>query len=159
MDSRIKIHSHWLSELGKDFPESADQLGILAEHLFAKQEKLAALVRYCAAHPELPMMRMYAEYSAALDAVELESPVEIQSEVSEEEASKLSPRDRAARTKKLRTRTKTIAVAVKFILEGEAWTLVEVAEKAGVGIATVHTHFRNRNRVLVAAYNQLLTDN
>jgi hypothetical protein len=159
MNSRAKIDSNWLSSLAEEFPQSADQIGALAKHLLDKQECLARLIRFCAARPELPMMRMYAEYGAALDAVALEPPRgEAEPELTDEEAAELEPRERAARTKRLRTRTRAIGTAVKLILEGSPWKIEQLAEKAGVGAATIHTHFSTRSRVIVAAYDELLSE-
>lgn len=158
MDSSNEVHNQWITQLAAEFPQAADQLGALADHLQVKHERLAALIRYCAAHPELPMMRMYAEYSAALDAVALEPPREVEPEVSDEEAKLLGPRERAARTKRMRSRARIVKAAETFILsQVPSWTLTEVAVEAGVGVATVHTHFRSRSNVLVVAYERLLS--
>lgn len=157
MDSRIKIRSNWLSDLAEEFPESVDQLGALAEHMFAKQEKLAALIRYCAAHPELPMMRLYAEYSAALDAVALEPPKEVEPEISDEEAKLLGPRQRAARTKCLRSRTWIAEAVAKLIAENaDQWRVDEVPGLSGMSIATTHNHFPNRNLLAAVGYQYLV---
>jgi hypothetical protein len=156
MNSRTQINSRWLARLAEEYPESAGQLGALTDHLLAKQERLAALIRYCAARPELPMMRMYAEYGAALDAVALE-PLQEVAELAEDDAAKLGPRERAARTKRIRTDNWVLDAALKFILQRSSWRMDELAKEAGVGVATVHTHFHSRSNVLVAAYERLLS--
>jgi hypothetical protein len=158
MNSRIKIDSHWLSGLAEEFPQSAEQVEKLAAHVAAKQERLSRLIHFCAAHPELPMMRMYAEYGAALDAVVLEPPREVEPEVTNEEAAELHPRERAARTKRIRTRTSVSKAATKLILRGTPWRMEQVAEEAGVGVATLHAHFSTRSKVVVAAYDELLLE-
>ncbi len=159
MDSRIKIHSNWLSDLAEAFPESVDQLGALAEHMFAKQEKLATLIRFCAARPELPMMRMYAEYSAALDAVALEPAREVETEVSDEEAKLLGSRQRAARTKRLRSRAWIVKTVATLIAENAGeWRLDEVPALSGMSNATLHNHFRSRSQLAAAAYDHLIAN-
>lgn len=159
MDPRIKVHgNNWLFELGEKFPESADQLDALADHLFTKQEKLAALIRHCAAHPELPMLRMYAEYSAALDAVALEPPREVELEVSDEEAGKLDSRARAGRTKLLRTRARIVEAASQLLGGTQPLAIDKVCELSRVSKPTFYNHFRLRSQLVAAAYAHLTTN-
>jgi hypothetical protein len=156
MDPCTRAHTHCFDQLASEYPRAAEQLNVLTKHLAIKHERLAALVRFCAAHPELPMMRMYAEYSTALDAVALEPPREEAQEVSDEEAARLSPRERAARTKRIRTRLRVVETASGFILERDSWRIEELAAEAGIGEATVHNRFHSRSGVVVAAYGHLL---
>lgn len=159
MNSRTKIDSKWLSGLAEEFPQSADQIGALAEHLLDKQDRLARLIRFCVAHPELPMMRMYAEYGAALDAVALEPPREVEPEVTDEEAAELHPRERAARTKRLRSRRKIAEAAALLARENpQVWKVEDVVPVSGVSLPTLYNHFFNRQRLTVAAYDHLVVN-
>lgn len=159
MDSRIKFHRNLLSELAEEFPESVDQLDALAEHMFAKQEKLAALIRFCAARPELPMMRMYAEYGAALDAVALEPAREVEPQVSDEEAKALDPRARAARTKRLRSRRRAIEATALLIKRNPSkWTVEQAVPLSGVSQPTIYAHFTGRHQLTVEAYEYLIAN-
>lgn len=158
MEPRIKIDSQWFSQLAERYPQAAEQLRELSEHLFAKQERLVALIMFCAAHPELPMMRMYAEYSAALDVVALELPNEQMEELTAEVAA-LNPHQRAARTKTTRTQSRVIETVVNLILDRQdSWTREEVADLSGVGLTTVYRYYNSREKLLAAAYSRLLAN-
>jgi transcriptional regulator GlxA family with amidase domain len=146
MTSRLTIHSNWLSELSEEFPQSAAQIDALTVHVFAKQEKLAVLIQFCAAHPKLHMMRMYAEYSAALDIVTLGSP-----ELSQE--STASARHHTRRT---RTHTAILDVAETLIQRDEPWNRDKLANLANISPATLYNHFASTSHIIVEAYERML---
>ncbi|HET6747028.1 MAG TPA: hypothetical protein VFH06_02910 [Candidatus Saccharimonadales bacterium] len=149
MTSRVRIHSNWLSELGEEFPQSAPQIDALAAHMFAKQEKLAALIRFCAARPELRMMWMYAEYSAALDAVALES-----SESERTTGTQPSGQQRSGRAG--HTHNAILDVAETLIQRGEPWNRDKLANLANISPATLYNHFASTSHIIVEAYERLL---
>ena len=159
MDSDITSNSRWAAQLAEEYPQAAVQLEQLAQHLRAKQERLGMLIRFCASRPELPMLRMYTEYSAALDAVALEPSREEPRGLSDKEVVDLPYRERGARTKRVRTRTSLIEAAATLILKSSgSWRVNAAVQLAGVGNATYHNHFASRERLLVAAYEHLLAN-
>lgn len=70
----------------------------------------------------------------------------------------VGPRQRAAETKRRRTREQIIASTLDLygrLQEGD-YTRDQIAESAGVGAATVHGHFGTKYEVLRAAYERLI---
>ncbi|MCA1565810.1 MAG: TetR/AcrR family transcriptional regulator [Acidobacteria bacterium] len=69
------------------------------------------------------------------------------------------PRQRAAETK--RTRTRELIIMSTLDLYGELdrgdFTRDQLAEAAGVGTATIHNHFRTKYEVLKASYEELIS--
>jgi|GEM_PF-4355742 len=148
-----RLDKAWASRLGEEFPESAAQLDALIAYLRVKEEKLASLLRFCAAHPRLPMRWMYEEYSTALDAVERETAHEVKPETTA-----MSPQQKGAYTRRLRTRTALCDTAAQLIAQNPfGWKVEEVASQAGVSIVTLYNHFLSRKGLIVAAYEQLIS--
>lgn len=158
MNPVTKFDTQWASRLADAYPEAAEQVEKLATHLMAKQERLFNLIQFCSAHPELDMMRMYVEYNAALDAVALEPPKGAEPEVSDEEAKALPHRQRAARTKRIRTRKAILKTAAELISAPSHWGRDELAFTAGVSVATLANYYATRNQLVAAAY-EFLIDN
>lgn len=153
MDSRPYIDGPWLERLGKEYPKAAGQLHALAAHLLTKEPRLYKLVLFCATRPELPMIRMFAEYGAALDDVALRHL----KEPANQRAASFRAEARPG-SKRHRTRSKFIETALRLILERPSWKMEELAAEAGLAIATLHRHFDSRGAVIVAAYDQLLSN-
>ena len=68
------------------------------------------------------------------------------------------PRQRAAETKRKRTREQIVSAAIDLFdgLNQGDFTREQIAEEAGVGVATLHNHFRTKYEVLRAAYRRLI---
>ncbi|MFF6951844.1 TetR/AcrR family transcriptional regulator [Streptomyces iakyrus] len=70
----------------------------------------------------------------------------------------LNPHQKAAETKRRRTREQIVNGTLDLYAgkEQETYTRDEIAEAAGIGTATLHNHFRSKYDVLNAAYVRLL---
>jgi len=68
------------------------------------------------------------------------------------------PRQRAAETKRKRTYEQIVTATVDlYAEEGEGdYTREQIADAAGVGVATLHNHFSSKYGVLRAAYERVL---
>lgn len=146
------LDNRWLERLCKEYPQSADQLTALSDHLFTKQSHLQRFILFCAAHPELPMMQMFAEYNAALDDVALRRMREPSNDKLASFRAEAKPG-----SKRHKTRSKLVEAALRLILEQTSWKLEELADTAGLSIATLHRHFDSRSAVVVAAYDRLFS--
>lgn len=145
-------HATWITALAERRPELADELWGLHNHYCDKHEQLEALLLLIEADTGLPILKLYAAYGA------LGSPV-IKSVLGSDDDSTedLDPRQRAALTKRTRTRKALLDSAVQVIAEGTTSHLMEEsATRAGVGIATVYNHFATKDDLIRAVYARLL---
>jgi AcrR family transcriptional regulator len=69
----------------------------------------------------------------------------------------LSPRERAAQTKRNRTREALITAAIDLVSEAGSYRLEDIASAAGVGLATVYNHFGGKKQLVDAAYERLMS--
>lgn len=145
-------HATWIAALAARRPELADELWKLHSHYCDKHERLEALLLLVGDGAALPILKLYAAYEA-LGSPAITSVPDSGDDSTEE----LDPRQRAALTKRTRTRKALLDSAVQVIAEGTTSHLMEEsATRAGVGIATVYNHFATKDDLILAVYARLL---
>lgn len=69
----------------------------------------------------------------------------------------LGARQRAAETKRLRTREALITAAVDLVTrDGRSYRIQDITEAAGVSPATFYNHFNSKTQLIKAAYERLM---
>jgi hypothetical protein len=149
-------HATWIKVLAEHSPALADQLRELYNHYCAKHERLQALLLLAAVIPARTASNLRAAYEA-LDSIAATSTSREADDHGEENSAEFGPRQRAAQTKRNRTRKALLDAALDLIIEGDTARLVdESAARAGVSVKTLYNHFSTKNELLAAAYKRLL---
>lgn len=145
-------HAAWTKVLAARRPELADRLWELHNHYCDRHERLEALLLLIGIGAENQALELYAAYEA------LGSPVVASTRGDDGEVTdELDPRQRAALTKRTRTRKALLEAATSLIAEGVTSRLVEeTATRAGVGVATIYNHFSTKDDLIRAVYARLL---
>lgn len=126
----------------------------LRHYLDEKNRRLDALLQLFRQTPSLPIEAMVREYSTVLDATDGHEYLEqVQQDASTEG---LGYRQRSARTKRIRTRERLISTTQGLVIRREPFRLQDVADLAGVGVATLYSHFKTKNDLLWAVYDSLV---
>jgi tetracycline repressor-like protein len=133
-------------------PELADELWKLHGHYCDRHERLEALLLLVGVGTTLPILKLYAAYEAFGSPVITSAP-----DRDDNATEELDPRQRAALTKRIRTRKALLDSAVQVIAEGTTSRLMEeTATRAGIGLATVYKHFATKDDLIRAVYTRLL---
>jgi hypothetical protein len=148
-------HRQWVAELVGLFPHLADTLWQYHDHYCARHEFTEALPLLLTLNPDLSLADLVRRYSAEINASVTGEEQEVQESPVTGDA--LDSRQRAALTKRRRTREALITAAVEIIKEGGAFRGENIAEAAGVGLATLYNHFGSKGELLKVAYERLLT--
>jgi AraC-like DNA-binding protein len=132
----------------------AVRLRRLSHFLQEKNKRLEALLQLFTRDPTLPIEAMVREYGSALDSTDGHDYLElVKKDLS---ADDLDHRQRSARTKRIRTRERLISTATSMVIQREPFRLADLAEVAGMSVATIHHHFRTKDELLWAVYDRLL---
>jgi len=145
-------HATWITALVERRPELASQLWDLHNHYCDRHKKTEALLLLLSTNPNASALKFYAAYGALGQAA-----VMPRSDSEDESSEELNPHQKAALTKRTRTRRALLDAASALIAEGCTTRLMEEsAIRAGVGVATVYNHFANRDELTSAVYTRLL---
>ncbi|MEV6831185.1 TetR/AcrR family transcriptional regulator [Amycolatopsis sp. NPDC051102] len=137
--------------------QAAERLQKLRLHLADKTKRIEALLQLFATNPTLPIEAMVREYGGVLDATD--GRAYLQRVQRDAGADGLGYRQRAARTKRIRTRERLITAATQLVVERrtEGGNFLEaVARVSGVSVPTISNHFPSKNDLLWAVYDRLL---
>lgn len=135
----------------------AERLQELSHFLQEKDRRLRALLQLFSANPTLPIEGMVREYSGVLDATD--GQVYLEQVRGDAGAEGLNSRQRAARTKRIRTRDRLVSAAEQAVVLGQtsgSYFFERVAAISGLSVATIFNHFATKNELLWAAYDRLL---
>jgi hypothetical protein len=148
-------HATWITALTEHRPDLADQLWKLHSRYCDKHERLEALLLLVGVDSALPVLELYPAYEALTSTVATSASVA--DECNEEASVQLDPHQRAAQTKRRRTRKALLDAALDLIAEGVTTNLMEEsASRAGVGAATAYNHFATKDDMIRAVYARLL---
>jgi hypothetical protein len=153
MYQQIEVaHATWITTLVERRPELADRLWELHNRYCDRHQRLEALLLLIGVDAELPALELYAAYEA------LGTPVIAStSDADYDPIEKLNPYQRAALTKRTRTRKAIIDAATLLMGDGTTSRLMEeTAVQAGIGVATVYHHFATKGDLIQAVYARLL---
>ena len=135
----------------------AERLRELNHFLQEKDRRLRALLQLFLANPTLPIEAMVREYSGVLDATDGQAYLEqVRRDAS---IDGLDYRQRAARTKRIRTRERLIEVAMQLVVRGQSNDsnfFERVASISGLSVPTIFNHFAAKSELLWAVYDRLL---
>lgn len=145
-----ETHRQWIASLAELFPQFAEVLWQYHEYYCHKQKRLVVPPLLLLSDPAIPLAQLAHEPTTQGDR-----SGDPRRHSSEESARHRARRERAQTQRKC-TRDALISAAIDLIRTGENFKLSEVANKAGIGNATLYTHFATKEDLLDAAYAQLL---
>ncbi|MFB8777138.1 TetR/AcrR family transcriptional regulator [Streptomyces broussonetiae] len=146
-------HATWIAALARRHPQLAGELWELHDSYCTRHEQLEALLLLLD-EDSLPALKLYQAFGA-LDSTLITPATD--AEQYETEPSNLDPHQRAAQTKRTRTRRALLEAALSLIAEGVTTSLMEEsAARAGIGVATAYKHFATKDDLIRAVYIELL---
>jgi hypothetical protein len=147
-----EAHRKWIAVLVNQHPHIANQLWRHHQRFCEQQARLAMLPLLLVLDPTLPLEGIVREYSVWVDAV-ADNPVwstHVEPVIDESNA-----RERAARTKRRRTREALITATIGLVKKGQRFSVQDVCNEARVGLPTLYNHFNSKEELLSFAYNRL----
>jgi hypothetical protein len=145
-------YREWTNALAGQCPQVADQLRKLHERQLVRRRKLEALLVLFVANTNLPIEKMYVEYSALLDS----NVGGVEQPAAPDGSECPGPHQRAAQTKRERTRRALVAATVEQITRGVDFRIDDIARVAGVSVPTLYNYFSTKEELMLAAYEHLL---
>jgi tetracycline repressor-like protein len=144
-----EAHHTWISSLVERYPHLANKLWQHHERFCDRNAKLEGLPLLLTLDATLPLQQMQRDYSAMLDT-------KVARAEREPAAGENGPRQRSGQTRRQRTHEAIVSATMALIMEGAEFRLDDVAEGAGVSVATVYNHFNTKEHLLDTAYSRLL---
>lgn len=145
-------HQAWMARFAELYPSLADVLQAHHQRYCDKQGRSEELALLLTVEPKLPIEWALQEYGAALASTGTKPVTAATGAASASDA-----RERAAQTKRLRTRRALLDAALQSLLAGKSTRVDDLARTAGVGLTTLYRHFSTKEELLVAAVQDTLS--